>query len=128
MTVAITALYTGVFALFLVAGGINVAVHRGKYKITLSDGGHPDMLRMVRIHGNAAEYLPIGALLMGLYEIDGGKPLALHIAGIALIVGRVLFTAGLWTTPEPRFGRVAGMTVTWLALAALALLNFWQIG
>ena len=127
MTVTITALYASIFALFLVAAGINVAVHRGKYKITLSDAGHPEMLRMVRIHGNAAEYLPIGALLMGLYEVDGGRPLSLHIAGIILILGRLLFTAGLWTTAEPRFGRVIGMSLTWLTLVGLAVLNLWQI-
>jgi uncharacterized membrane protein YecN with MAPEG domain len=127
MPVTITALYASIFALFLVAAGINVAKHRGQYKVALSDGGHAEMLRMIRIHGNAAEYLPIGALLMGVYELDGGKPLALHLVGIVLIIGRALFTWGIWNSAEPRFGRIAGMSLTWLALAGLALLNLWQI-
>jgi len=125
--VPVTALYAAILALMLVALGINVAVHRGKFGIPLSDGGNPQLLRMIRIHGNAAEYMPFAVLLMGLYELDGGAALALHMSGIALLAGRLLFSWGIWGRAEPGFGRIAGMSLTWLAVAALALLNLWQV-
>src|SRR5580692_2696453 len=108
MPVMITALYAGILALLLTALAINVTVNRAKLKVTLGDGGNPQMLRMARIHGNAAEYVPIGVVLMGLYELDGGSPLLLHVTGIALIAGRLLFAWGLWGTAEPGFGRTVG--------------------
>jgi hypothetical protein len=83
MPVMITALYAAILALLLTALAINVTVNRAKLKVLLGDGGNPQMLRMARIHGNAAEYVPIAVLLMGLYELDGGLPLALHVTGIA---------------------------------------------
>jgi uncharacterized protein len=128
MPVPITALYAGILGLLLTALAINVTVHRAKLKVTIGDGGNPQMQRMIRLHGNAAEYVPLGLVLMGLYELDGGLHPALHAAGIALIVGRVLHIWGMWSTVEPNFGRAAGPTLTWLAIAAMAVLNLWQIG
>ncbi len=127
MPVAITALYAAILALLLTALAINVTVHRAKLGVLIGDGGNPTMLRIIRIHGNAVEYVPIGVLLMGLYELDGGLPLALHVAGIALIVGRLLYVWGLWNAADQNFGRATGPTITWLTIAALAVLNLWQI-
>jgi uncharacterized protein len=127
MPVMITALYAAILALLLTALAINVTVNRAKLKVMLGDGGNPQMLRMARIHGNAAEYVPIGVVLMGLYELDGGLPLALHVTGIVLIAGRLLYSWGMWSQAEPGFGRTVGTSVTWLAIAALAVLNLWQI-
>lgn len=127
MTVSITAFYAAILALLLTALAINVTANRAKLKVQMGDGGNPQMLRMIRIHGNAAEYVPIAVLLMGLYELDGGSHLALHIAGIALVVSRLLHAWGIWSTADLTFGRGVGTTLTWLAVAALAVLNLWQI-
>jgi uncharacterized membrane protein YecN with MAPEG domain len=50
----------------------------------------------------------------------------LNAAGIALIVGRLLQTWGMWSTERPGFGRGAGQTLTWLAIATLAVFNLLQ--
>jgi uncharacterized membrane protein YecN with MAPEG domain len=127
MTVPITALYAGILGLLITALAINVTVHRAKLKVDIGDGGNAQMLRMIRVHANAVEYVPLGLLLLGLYELDQGWPAVLHAAGIALIVGRVLHVAGLWNTAGLNFGRGAGVTLTWITIAALAVLNLWQI-
>jgi len=127
MSLSITALYAAILAPIVVALGINVTVHRAKLKISLGDGGNPQMLRMIRIHANAVEYLPLALVLMLVYEINGGMPMALHTAGTALVVGRVLQSWGMWGTAEPNFGRVSGQSLTWLTIAALAALNLWQV-
>jgi uncharacterized membrane protein YecN with MAPEG domain len=126
MTLSITALYAGVLALIVLALAINVTAHRVKFGVSLGDGGKPAMLRMIRLHGNAAEYVPLALVLMGLYELNGGVHMALHAVGIALIAGRVVQTLGMWGTDVPNIGRQIGQSLTWLSVAALAVLNLWQ--
>ena len=127
MAVSITAAYAAVLGLIIVALGINVTRHRVKLKVPLGDGGNPEMLRMIRLHGNAVEYIPLALVLMLAYEINGGWHAALHIIGIALIAARVIQTAGMWSTEVPRLGRRTGQALTWASVATLALLNIWTI-
>ena len=126
MPISITALYAAILALIIVALGINVTMHRVKLGVPLGDGGNPQMLRMIRLHGNACEYVPLAVLLLLIYEVNGGWHTALHIIGIALVVGRLLQTWGMWGTEIPGFGRGAGQSLTWLSIAALAVLNIWK--
>lgn len=65
MPLPITALYAAILAIILTALAINVTVHRGKLKVPIGQGDNPTMLRMIRIHGNSAEYIPTALLLMG---------------------------------------------------------------
>jgi hypothetical protein len=123
MPLSITALYAGILALIFVALGINVSRHRIKFRVSLGDGGNPEMLRMIRVHANAAENIPFAVLLMALYELNGGGHTALHIIGIALIVGRVSQSWNMWTTEKAGLGRRMGQSLTWLSIIALALLN-----
>jgi uncharacterized membrane protein YecN with MAPEG domain len=127
MTLSITALYAGIMALIVVALGINVTRHRVKLGVPLGDGGNPQMLRMIRVHGNAIEYLPLALVLMLVYELNGGWHIALHVIGIALVAGRLLQTWGMWSTEIAGFGRGAGQSLTWLSIAALAVLNILKI-
>ena len=127
MPIPITALYAGILALLVIALGINVTAHRVKLRVPLGDGGNPQMLRMIRLHGNAIEYIPLALVLMAVYEINGGWHTALHAIGIALVAGRLLQTWGMWGTEMPGFGRGAGQTLTWLSIAILAALNLWKI-
>jgi uncharacterized protein len=117
----LTAVYAAVLALIVVALGINVTVHRIRLKVSLGDGGNPAMLRMIRLHGNAAEYIPLALVLMLIYETGGGSHILLHAAGIALIAGRILQTAGMWSSPVAGFGRISGQSLTWLTIIVLAV-------
>jgi hypothetical protein len=123
MLVSITALYAAIFALIIVTLGINVTVHRAKLRVPLGDGGNPEMLPMIRLHGNAIEYVPLALALMLAYEINGGWHWVLHAAGIALVVARILQTWNMWSTEIAGFGRISGQSLTWLTVAVLALLN-----
>ena len=127
MSVAITALYGAILALIVIALAINVTAHRVKLRVPLGDGGNAQMRRMIRLHGNAAEYIPLALVLMAIYELNGGWHLGLHIVGIALVAGRLLQTAGMWTTDMPNIGRQIGQSLTWLSLIALAALNLWKV-
>ena len=91
MTASITALYAGILALIVIALAINVTVHRVKLRVPLGDGGNAQMRRMIRLNGNAAEYIPLAVVLMAIFELNGGSHTALHIVGSALErAGKVL--------------------------------------
>jgi uncharacterized membrane protein YecN with MAPEG domain len=119
----VTALYGSILGLMIVALGINVTAHRVKLAVPLGDGDNPVMLRMMRIHANAIEYLPIAVLLMLVYELNAGMRILLHVVGIALVVGRILQTAAMWSTPLPGAGRGIGQSLTWLSITVLAIAN-----
>jgi uncharacterized membrane protein YecN with MAPEG domain len=123
MQLTVTAIYAGVLALIILALGINVTLNRIKLRISLGDGGNPQMLRMIRLHANAVEYIPIALLLMAIYEINGGSHAGLHIIGIALVAARLLQTGAMWSSDIAGAGRKIGQAVTTLSIAALALLN-----
>jgi uncharacterized membrane protein YecN with MAPEG domain len=127
MTASITALYAGILALIVIALAVNVTVHRVKLRVPLGDGGNAEMRRMIRLHGNAAEYIPLAIALMLIYELNSGSHLDLHVIGIALIVGRVIQTWGMWATDMTNIGRQIGQSLTWLSVAALAVLNLWKL-
>jgi hypothetical protein len=69
MSLTNTALYAGILALIAIALAINVAVHRVKLRVPIGDGGNAEMRRMIRLHGNAAEYIPLAIVLMLIYEL-----------------------------------------------------------
>ncbi|HEY8099394.1 MAG TPA: MAPEG family protein [Burkholderiaceae bacterium] len=127
MPVPITAMYAAILAIILTALAINVTVHRAKLDVPIGQSDNPLMLRMIRIHGNAAEYIPITLLLMLVYEINGGNHIALHGLGLALVAARLLHVWGMWHSTKPTFGRIVGPTVTWLVILALAILNVLRV-
>jgi len=71
MVIPIHCLYAAILGLIIIALGINVTVHRVKLKVSLGDGGNPEMLRMIGAP-NAIEYIPLALLLMLSYEINAG--------------------------------------------------------
>lgn len=121
MPFKITALYAGLNALILLVLAIRVARQRGISKVGLGTGGDTVLERASRIHGNAAENIPIVLILLGLAEACGSTPFLLHGIGIALTLGRLLHVWGLIQSSGASVGRAAGMGLTWLALAVGAV-------
>jgi uncharacterized membrane protein YecN with MAPEG domain len=121
MPFKITALYAGLNGLILLVLAIRVARQRGISKMGLGTGGDAGLERASRIHGNAAENIPIVLILLGLAEACGSSPFLLHGIGIALTLGRLLHVWGLMQSSGASVGRAAGMALTWLALAVGAV-------
>lgn len=118
MPFQITALYAGLNGLILLVLAIRVARQRGRSQVGLGTGGDAVLERAIRIHGNAVESIPIVLILLGLAEACGSKLWLLHGIGMALTLGRLFHAGGLTQSSGVSFGRVAGMSLTWLALAA----------
>jgi uncharacterized membrane protein YecN with MAPEG domain len=91
----------------------------------LGSGTDDNLLRKIRVHGNFAEYIPLGLFLMLLAELQNAPVFILHAVGIAFILGRFLHMYGI-DTPKPRLlFRIAGMSFTFTALILLAITLIW---
>jgi uncharacterized membrane protein YecN with MAPEG domain len=74
------------------------------------------LVRPVRAHGNAAEWVPLGLLL--LLELSGAAgTFALHLLGGCLFLGRVLHAGGLYGRSRIS---IAGATLTYLVLLVMS--------
>jgi uncharacterized membrane protein YecN with MAPEG domain len=112
MPLPITALYAGLAGLLLAVCALRVPPLRYRLRQSLGDGGHAELQRAVRLHGNAAEHIPIALILLGLVEGLGGAPWLLHLIGGSLLLGRLLHALALWRTGGPSLARGAGMILT----------------
>ena len=81
----ITTLYAAILAFLYL--GLTLLVIRGrwKFKIGLGDGGNREMERMIRAHGNFAEFVPFALLLLFMLDYSGFSPVMIHILGIMLV-------------------------------------------
>jgi uncharacterized protein len=79
------------------------------------------LARRARVHGNFAEYVPMGLLLMALAESGGVAKLQIWLAGALLLVGRAIHAYGVSQDKEVLAFRVTGMAMTFTAIVLTAL-------
>lgn len=101
---------------------------RKKNKVGLGSGGHEDLERAIRAHGNFAEYVPLGIILIACLELNGAPWWLVALPGITLIIGRLIHAKGI-NVPPPDFSkRILGMKFTFVTLMALIVLNLgWSL-
>ena len=121
----ILALYSGILGILLIYLSYNVAGSRKKFKVGIGDGDNRELARAIRVHANFTEYVPIALILLAIFEINRGHAMFAHIAGIALVVGRLLHAYGLAKTVKVSFGRLAGILLTWLVIVGLSGANIY---
>lgn len=118
----VTSLYAALLALLLVVLTVAVVRVRRGERIGIGTGGSERLARAVRVHANFTEYVPMALLLLLLLEVCGSDRALLHAFGILLVVARVLHAIGLSRNAGTSFGRLAGAGLTFLLIAAMALL------
>ena len=121
----ITALYASLCGLWLVKLSLKVIKLRRQHKVMLGDGGHADLEAAIRTQGNATEYMPIILILMILLEWAGASWWLIHLAGLTLIIGRLVHASALRNADVKR--RVLGMKMTFYLIMALAVLNIFYL-
>lgn len=116
--------YAGLLAFLYV--GLTIYVIRGRftYRVSLGDGGHPDMEKRIRAHGNFSEFAPLGLILLFLVDYAQYSSFIVHAIGILLVLGRMLHAWGILCGTQ---GRQAGMAMTLVTLiitGALLIFDF----
>ena len=123
--VPITAIYTSLCAVLVIALAIRIVLLRRAHRVGLGDGGQPALGRAVRVHGNATEYLPTALLLLLLLELNGAGAPLLHLLGVTLLLARLLHAWGLSQHAGVTVGRFYGTAATWLVMLTAAGLNLY---
>lgn len=124
MTPQITAIYASLLALWLLVLAFRIVLLRRTHKVGIGAGGISQLSIAIRCHGNATEYVPMGLILLLLAELQQAPMALLHVAGMVLLIGRILHAQGLTRTRGGvSFGRFWGTLSTWLVIIVLAAVN-----
>lgn len=117
--------YAALLALLFVALSWRTIQLRRRYRVAVGDGGHPELLRAMRVHANFAEYVPLALLLIALVEIGGSPAWLVHLLGAVLLLARCAHAWGVSQTQEDFRFRISGMMATFgvLGVAAAELLR-----
>ena len=117
LPLSIIPLYAGLLAILYLALTYAVIRNRYRLKLSLGDGGDVRMNRLIRGHGNFAEYVPLSLLLLGFAEIGGTGAVVIHIGGGLLLVGRMLHAYAMALTEKNLLARRYGMIMTLASIA-----------
>jgi len=119
----VTSIIASILTIIFIRLSFAVIGLRRKNKVGLGSGGHEDLERAIRAHGNFAEYVPFGIILIACLELNGAPWWLVAIPGITLIIGRLIHAKGI-NLPPPGFSkRVLGMKFTFNTLISLVILN-----
>lgn len=118
----ITSFYVGINVLLVFALAMYVVVMRMSHKVGIGDGDIPEMLRAIRVHANALEYVPLALLMILVLELMGAAALHLHALGLTLTLGRLLHAWGLAHSSGTSSGRFIGTLLTWAVFVYAAFL------
>ncbi len=117
----ISVIYAIISAILIIYLSFNVINTRRKHLISVGDGNNEELQTAQGAQSNAIEYLPITLLLLFYLEFNGASNWMIHLAGIALIIGRIIHAYGLLNKSMRK--RVLGMQITIYIMIGLCLLN-----
>ena len=119
----LTAIYAAILTFVYVKLTLNVINLRRQNEVSLGDGGREDLQQAIRSHGNFAEYVPLGLILLGCLEANHIHWTIVLLLGGVFTTGRLFYAkAFLEATPNVDLG-VTGMKFTLWGLQALAATN-----
>jgi len=123
---------TALYALPLACLGLvlwfRVAMMRSGLKVSIGDGGNPQLHERIRQHGNFIEWAPMVLLLMVIAEGNGAGAVWLHISGALLLIGRLTHPFGLKAGnpghPLRYVGNSASLLATLIVMGCLVVTSF----
>lgn len=109
------AIYTALNALWLLVLSYNVGRHRGRANaLNPGDLGDAVLVRAIRAHANAAEYMPLAVVILVLLALLGAPLSLIHALGAGFTAGRVIHSFGMFRDTHPNPVRFTGNLLTGL--------------
>lgn len=118
---AVVPFYAALLALMFVALSIRVIKTRRQERVAIGDDGNPRLRRIIGVHNNFAQYVPLALLLLAFIELAAAPLLLVHILCLMLLVGRCIHAYGVSQESENFRFRALGMRLTFAAIALAAL-------
>ncbi len=117
--VPVTLLYGGLNVLLVTFLGMQVSRLRSAHRAGVDGPVPAGLIRPIRAHANAAEWVPLGLILLLALELSGvGNRFTLHLCGGSLLLGRVLHAAGIYGRNKLS---MAGAAITYLLMVVMAV-------
>lgn len=120
-------IYAALLGIVFVLLSVRTLRLRRRLRVAVGDGGNALMLRAMRVHGNFAEYAPLGLLLIAGAEVVSAPGALVHGLGIVLLVGRIIHAFGVSQEAEVFSYRVSGMALTFTCYLVAAIAIIWQV-
>ncbi len=114
-------LYAAFLALYYILLSVRVLRCRWQVRVSLGTGDSELLQRLVRAHGNFAEYVPFCLLLLAFTEWQGSPHGYLHMLCLLLVAGRLAHATALTRTKRSLRLRIFGMVSTFAVLAGSAV-------
>lgn len=121
LTIHIALPYLAVLALMYFVLSLLVIKSRLKNKVGLGNGKNLELMQVMRVHGNFAEYVPLVALMLIVLELNMTISWLVHFFWICLIVGRVAHAQGVMRTAGKSEGRMGGTILTFIAMVGASI-------
>ena len=118
---AAVAIYAGLNSAVLIWLAVQTGRIRNQEKVFMGDGGNARMIRVMRGHANAIEFIPITLICMTLAALLGTPALVIHGLGIMLTAGRILHALHFTAGDAPGWQRFGGTGLSFLAMAGAAI-------
>ena len=127
MTLPITLMYAGIFAIFALLLSFKAGSARGKSGISILHGDPVDMklAEKIRRHQNFLEYVPMFLIVFAALEANGVSGLFLYIVGDLMIISRIFHAFGLHHDNMAHVGRLIGAGGTALLTLICACYAIW---
>ncbi|MCV6585201.1 MAG: MAPEG family protein [Marinibacterium sp.] len=112
MVLTVTPIYAALIAVIFLALSFRVIAYRRAHGVSLGDDDSPVLRTRIRAQGNAAEYAPLGVILLLIAELQGAPVALLHGLGLMLVVGRAMHAVAFGDTQMKFKLRAPGMVLT----------------
>jgi len=114
--------YAAILSLLFILLSRNVIKTRRRERVAIGDGGNPHMQRVIAVHNNFAQYVPLALLLLAFLEMQQSSTILIQILCAALLIARLLHAYGVSQMRENFRFRIAGILMTFGVIGLTALL------
>jgi len=104
----ITTLITSIFVFLIVPLSMQITMKRIKLgNIAIGDGNNDDLRKKIETLGNFSEYVPLGLILLAVFEYKFGSTMSVAFYGGVFLLCRVIHLIGMLYTSTPLLRAIA---------------------
>lgn len=124
MTLTITTIYTALFAIMIIPLSLQVTLRRITVgSIASGDGNDKELILKRETLRNFIEYVPLGLILLAVYEFHFPNSLSVQIFGGMFLLSRVWHVIGFQFVGSPKYFAPAMMIQhSYFSLASVIIL------